>query len=250
MQFRRLIAVENVERILFVRGIQGMGKTWFIHRCIVWCVESGVARRELDFQMNPGRPWDYLVALDVLIGDQDERFQDYRTLVEPEDGRQPSTRSSRRIRHNAEAFFRCLAAQPPPGRIAFFIDHLSDGPQDAARLDLGRVLAPLSRTALPLDHVTVVVTSRQPESELDKDRARWLHVVEETELQPLTLEYFLEFARKRNITGRSEAQLAAAFEGWAVHAKAENRSVDEVFTPYALSLRLTLLERRVRQGKV
>lgn len=244
--FHELVRHENnrAERILFTQGIPGMGKTWFIHQCTLWCANAAnnVATREIDFQFDVP---DYLATLDKLAGEDDAgRFEEYRTLVSQK------TAGDRQRAYEpgnqaviTQAFFRCLAAQPAPGPVVFFVDHLHDAAQDLRDWFWKVFLPQFQGRRYALDHVTLVVTGRAIQEGLDDPR--WLHILERTELKPLDLENFLKFARKRNVKGLSEEDLTVTFRTLSLVA----RNNPEFSTPYYFCLHLKDLEQQQQEAQ-
>ncbi|MBI3941542.1 MAG: CHAT domain-containing protein [Chloroflexi bacterium] len=240
LMFQKIVNRQEEERILYPFGPQGIGKSWLIDRCAAWCSEQGLAWSEVDFA-DP-KPWDYLQALHDLtptLGVSPASFADFQTLVSQavaagkEHIADPETR-----RAVTAAFVQALARLGPTTRVMLFLDSLNQAPASIHDWLWNDLLPAFRDKNLSLGHITVTVADRAGPA-LDPD-ARWYHILAATELETLTREHFIEYARRRGFRQLEETVLGLIYDTIVATLATSAGGVSSPGgpTPYRLSLAL------------
>jgi hypothetical protein len=243
-----MIQGDQVERILCVQGILGMGKSWFIERSVAWCIERGILWRSIDFQVQPDKPWDYLTVVDELLLPDQDAFNEYRTLLAQTTlGGMERERAfaHEKQRDLTRAFVLGLTRLPAGTRLVYFLDQHTDAqaPEPVQRWLWDVFLPFFQGRRLPLGHVTVVLSSPTAQATLD-DRA-WYHTLARTRLEPLTREHFVEYARARGVRDKSDDMLCAMYDAVAAFA---GTFQEAELTPLRLSLTVDKLKQQRSAG--
>jgi hypothetical protein len=243
-----MIKGNKAERILFVQGSGGMGKSWFIERSVAWCIEQGIQWRGLDFRIQPDKPWDYLTVIDEMLLPCETAFDKYRAMKDQvtvgglERERAFIVEKQKELTKEFVAGLTALAAGT---RLVYFLDQHSDAraPEPVQRWLWGVLLPLFQDRTLRLGHITLVLADRNGPPDV-KSQA-WYHVLESTTLEPLTREHFIEYARVRELLGVSVERLNQMYDDVADVAATYGETE---LTPLRLSLTLDKAKQRQSSG--
>lgn len=239
-QFRDAIDKPEKPRILFLYGVQGMGKTWLINRCAAWCARQQIPWSGVDFSAKD--TWDYAFVLDQLAAGYSNgaTLTDYTTAraqAEQAGHRQLSTPEVRAAL--TRTFMRNLAQVAQAKPLTLFVDSMHLGSEHTPENDrlwkdlfdwLWKELLihfapdPFDKTSPDLSHVTVVLATRD-EPALEE---RWQGTISKLLLKGLELQDFLQLAPKLGLSQPPEA-LRGMFIGLA------NQPDHPVITPAHLA---------------
>ncbi len=252
LMFEGMIRRDKEERILFVHGLSGMGKTTLLRWCEAWCTQQKWPWAEVDFLES--KPWDYAHALSQLAdgltvwlptgGAETDLFGRFKSLA-----MQTATSGDRRaIDLNTRLavtrdFMSALASLPRDQSIALFIDalHALDKAPDIRDWLWKDLLPSFLDKSLTLGHVALVVADREaPPPDPD---ARWYHTLHAMPLLPLTREDFVAYARRRGFRKEEEEELGRYYDIMVSTVEAE-RGDSSTLTPRTLSKTLDSLDKK------
>ena len=252
VMFQRMVQRDEEERILFVNGLSGMGKTTLLRWCEAWCTQEKMPWGEVDF-LEP-RPWDYAQVLGSLAGGltawlppgeaQTDAFARFKGLAaQTAAGGDPRAIDSNARRAATRDFMSVLAGLPHDRPVAIFLDalHALDQAPDLRDWLWQDLLPAFLDKALPLSHVALVVADRAaPPPDPD---ARWYHTLCAMPLKPLTHDDFIDYARRRGFRKEEEEELGRYYDIMASTLEAEHGDSDTL-TPRMLSKTLDSLDKK------
>jgi hypothetical protein len=250
LMFQRMIRRDEEDRILFVHGLSGMGKTTLLKWCEASCLQESIAWAEVDFLET--RPWDYALVLSTLAegvsawlpASEGDIFAEFKTLA----AQTASSGDKRATDPNARltvtlTFLRALASLPGDRPIVLFIDamHALDKAPDIRDWLWGELFTGFQNKALTLGHVMLVAADRQ--GPLPDPDHRWYHILSAMPLKPLTRDDFIQYTRRRGFRKEEEDELGRYYDAMvAMHE--EMSGADNPITPRILSGTLDRLARQ------
>jgi hypothetical protein len=252
VMFQRMVRRDEEERILFVNGLSGMGKTTLLRWCEAWCTQQKMPWGEVDF-LEP-RPWDYAHVLGELASGltawllpgeaQTDVFTRFKGLAaQTAAGGDPRAIDSNARRAATHDFMSALAGLPHDRPVAIFLDalHALDQAPDLRDWLWQDLLPAFLDKALTLSHVALVMADRAaPPPDPD---ARWYHTLCAMPLKPLTHDDFIDYARRRGFRKEEEEELGRYYDIMASTLEAEHGDSDTL-TPRMLSKTLDSLDKK------
>jgi len=259
LMFQHMLKREEEERLLFLHGLPGMGKTTIVQWCEAWCALEHLPWAEVNFL--EAKPWDYALVLSQLAeglttwlqkegpAEGNDAFAEFKTLVT-----RTATSGDRRAtdpntrRTVTLAFLRALASLPRTRPIALFIDawHMLDKAPDIRDWLWSDLLASFQNKSLSLGHVTLVAADRAAPP--PDPGGQWDHILRAMSLKALTRDEFIEYAQKRGFDSdeNTKEKLGSFYDG-VVAAYGAEHGDDSPITPRTLSRALDRLAQQSRR---